>query len=142
MGECAQQLLAELAERLLDYCPHLAVQILAHVEQKYFLVAKTANDTIELWCIPLAWARDGALPIGYQSVTMQWIVCPKVECFIAPPFEPEKAISMVQKVFKIATLEGGLGERRRSEVVPSGASLDRYQFPTVMTYTFTWGKTK
>jgi hypothetical protein len=35
---------------------------MAGVEHEYHLTAKTVNDTIKRWYIPLMWARDNVLP--------------------------------------------------------------------------------
>jgi hypothetical protein len=82
--EHEEYFLAELTDQLVEYSPDWAVQILARVEHEYDLIAKTANDTMEFWYIPVLWASGRILPIAYQSIPKEWISYPGAECFIAP----------------------------------------------------------
>jgi hypothetical protein len=45
-------------------------------------MGKTLNDVIEIWHTPQKLAGDDKLPAAYQSRPKEWIVYPRVECFI------------------------------------------------------------
>jgi hypothetical protein len=51
MEEHVEHTLGDLTERLVEFFPDWAVQILAKVEHKFHMISKTDNATIELWFI-------------------------------------------------------------------------------------------
>jgi hypothetical protein len=69
-----EHMATHLAERIQDYSPTWVIHLITSVPRKCHLVAKTWNDSIEMWYTP-------------QSIPKDWIRYAGIECFIAPVLE-------------------------------------------------------
>jgi hypothetical protein len=86
-------------EMVEEYSPGRTVPILGSTSQHYQLIAKAANNTIDLWYTPMELFGDNTLPVAYQAVPKRWITDPGVEVFISPVLDSEIGIGHAHVIF-------------------------------------------
>jgi hypothetical protein len=54
------------------------------------------------------WIGDNALPVAYQALPKEWVTITGMEIFIAPAFEANGGVKVIQHIFR-ASIDGSPG---------------------------------
>jgi hypothetical protein len=89
----------------LELSPTLAVAILANTSQVYQFTAKIKDDDLEIWYMPQEWIGYNTIPDAYQALPKEWVTIPNMDIFIAPRFEANEGVKVIQHIFR-ASIDG------------------------------------
>jgi hypothetical protein len=99
MQEHEAHMITLFQERVQTISPGWAVPILASTSQVDIGIAKTVNDTLEIWHTPEEWVVDNVLPVVYQAIPKEWLAFPGGEVFIAQALGSQTGSGFVQATF-------------------------------------------
>jgi hypothetical protein len=150
MEEYEQYLIAFFQDRIQDYSPTWAVQLLANSSQDYRAIVKAVDETVAIWYTPVEWFSDDVLPVAYQAVPKEWVAFHDTEVFIAPIYDLRPGIGYLETVFgrnlsgsRIANLEnpGGFVTKcagTNSEIPDVERTLATWESPKQLQEQFSW----